>query len=514
MAKLNELISIVSSLSDDERKTLQRYLHCFDSTNENHDPKSERLLNLILHNNLPELKLFEKKFSKQAFSMLVLRLYDKILDTLIFDVNIKRFESYADITMNRMIVRKRLLYTQVLGSKSLFRENIVIYQKIISIAKEFEFYDELLIAMYELQNLYAALSRQSDFEALDKEILHFEEVRNQTKRAFNIYNKFTMDRRLNPENEDIINELEVVLPKLKTHYLLSKSAQTGWFYYRLSMEYHLAKSNYMEGYTICTNLLKLQQVSPAIRSDLYMGITYKMSSNFSLFLYNFDESLVSILKAQGFDKKLKYNQNLSIEIEALANFFKGNFHDSKFLLHQLTEKLTSNDDEFMASKYAYYIACSEFLQSNYKEVAIKLNQTKEIEKDKEGWNIAVRILGIMNQIDNENFDLADSRIESMRKHIERTMKEKDIRARFVIILRILRDLMNSSFDFKQIWETRQNYFQLLANDEDQTHRWRILSPELIRFDAWFEAKAKGLSYQEVFNRYVEEKRNEQLSKAI
>lgn len=514
MTKLKELCSIISSLSEDEIKTLQRYLHCFDIGNENHEPKGERLLNLIIHNNQAELKLFEKKFSKPAFSMLVLRLYDKVLDTLTFDLNIKRPEAYNDLAATRMVVRKRILYTQALGMKNQILEAISLYQKNIIVAKEYEFYDELLTSMYELQNLYAVLSRHSEYESLDRDIQHYEEVRQQVKKAFSSYNRYTLERGLNPENESLVYNLELLLPKLKTYYLLSKSSQAGWFYYRLLIEYNLAKENYGDGYNACTTILKLQQENPAVKSDNYMAIAYKLQSRFSLFLHNFDDALVSILKAQNFDKKSKRNVELNTETEFLANFYKGSYSDAKYIINELIDRINPEENSFSYSKYSYFSACAFFIEGCFSDVYKKLAETKEIEKDKEGWNIAVRILGIMNQIENEDFDLADSRIESMRKHIERTMKEKDIRPRFVIILRILRDLMNSSFDFKQIWETRQNYFRLLADDQDETHRWKILSPELIRFDVWFEAKAKDMAYQDIFNKRAEEKRMEQLSRAV
>jgi len=514
MTKLKELFSIVSSLHEEEVKTLQRYLHCFDTVNENHEPKGERLLNLIIHNNQAELKLFEKKFTKQAFSMLVLRLYDKVLDTLTFDVNIRRPDSYNDIGSARMAVRKRILYTQALGSKSQFLEAISLYQKNIAACKEFEFYDELLIAMYELQNLYAALSRHSEFEALDKEVQHYEEVRQQVKKAFYMYNKYTLERDLSPEDNSLVDELEHILPKLKTFFLLSKSSQAGWFYYRLLIEYHQARHNYVEGYNACAALLKLQQESPAVRSEIYMAITYKLLARFGMFLYNFDDALVSILKAQNFDKKSKRNIELNKETEFFANFYRGDYADAKFIINELAEKTDSEENGFSYSKYAYFSACCSFLDGSHSEVSKKLAETKEIEKDKDGWNIAVRILGIMHQIENEDFDLADSRIESMRKHIERTMKEKDIRPRFIIILKTLRDLVNNGFDFQKIWETRQNYFDLLANDADETHRWRILSPELIRFDVWFEAKATRSTYKEVNRRRIEERRAEDLVKVV
>jgi len=514
MTKLQELFSIITSLNEDEAKTLQRYLHCFDTINEKHEPKSERLLNLILHNNQAELKLFEKKFTKQAFSMLVLRLYDKVLDTLTFDVNIKRAETYTDLAVARLQVRKRIMYTQALVAKNQILEAVSLFQKNISNAKDYEFYDEMLISMYEMQNINAVLARSTDFDNLNKEIEHYEEVRQQVKKAYILYNKYTLEREVSPENNDLLIQLEQILPKLKTFYHLSKSAQAGWFYYRLLIEYHQEKQNYSDGYTTCLNLLKLQQESPAIKSGMYLSITYKLLAKFSMFIYNFDDALVSILKAQNLDKKTKHNFELSKLTEFFANFYKGAYYEARFIVNELSESSDNEDNNFTHSKYAYYTACCYFLKGKHSDVYKNLAETKEIEKDKEGWNIAVRILGIMNQIENEDFDLADSRIESMRKHIERTMKEKDIRPRFVIILRILRDLMNSAFDFKQIWETRQNYFSLLADDANETHRWKILSPELVRFDVWFEAKATNRTYQEVNKERLDGKRAEQLSKVI
>lgn len=513
MARLKELSSIIHSLSEEEVKVLQRYLHCFDTVNESHEPKGERLLNLIIHNNPSELKLFEKKFTKQAFSMLVLRLYEKVLDTLIFDINIKKTDVYSDIGIAKIGIRKRILYTQALNAKSNFAESIPLYQKNITVAKDFELYDELLISMYELQNIYAALSKKSDFDAIAKEIKHYEEVRINVKEATQLYNKFTMNRDLYPEDSSISLELESILPDLKKSFHVSQSSSVGWFYYRLYIEYCQAKQKYLEGYTACNSLLTLQKENQAIRSESYMAITYKWSATFSIFLYDFDQAIISILKSQNIDRKIKRNYQLGKLTEFHANFHKGNLAEAQFIIDELISK-TEENESFQKSKYYYLGACCSFLSGEFGKVFKQLSETKEVEKDKEGWNIAVRILGIMHQIENGDFDLADSRIESMRKHIERTMKEKDIRPRYVIILRILRDLVNSSFEFDTIWKTRQNYFDLLRDDSNETHRWRIWSPEVVRFDIWFEAKATGKSYQDLSTRYFSTKRNEYLSKVI
>ena len=70
----------------------------------------------------------------------------------------------------------------------------------------------------------------------------------------------------------------------------------------------------------------------------------------------------------------------------------------------------------------------------------------------EGWNIGIRLLLIFLTLETEKIDLADQKIENLRKHIERTTKMKSIRKRDVVIFRLLNNLARSGFDFAEIWE--------------------------------------------------------------
>ncbi len=508
MNKLKEIFSIVRSLNEDELKTLQRYIHCFDLLSDNHDSKSERLLTLVLHNKASELRLFEKKFSPQAFSMLVSRLYDKILDSLTFDINVKRQDVYSNLGLNKMIVRKRILYTQALLNKNQILESLVQYQKIIQTAKEYELYDELLLAMYELQNLYAALSKSAEFDKLNAEIAYYEEVRSQVKKAYHLFNRHGIEKTMSPESNQTISDLELVIPQIRSHYLLSKSPLVGWFYYKLLIEFYQFTHQYAEGYNACINLLKIQQESPSIRSEGYLAITYKLLAQFSMMLFRFDDALVNILKAQNLEKKSTHNDNLNKEIEFYANFYTGNFAESRYIVQKITESANKEEYTFNLSKYAYFDACCDLAEGNYSELNVKLNETKEIEKDREGWNISVRLLAILGHLEAKHFDLAESKIESLRKHIERLLKDKEVRQRYITIVKILRDLVNNSFDIEKIWLTRSAYFEILYADKDEEYRWNIFSPELIRFEVWFEAKAKGLNYQDLQSAILEKRKIE------
>jgi hypothetical protein len=137
------------------------------------------------------------------------------------------------------------------------------------------------------------------------------------------------------------------------------------------------------------------------------------------------------------------------------------------------------------------------LQGDYKKSNIQLQDTKEIENEKEGWNIGIRLLQIFLTLETEKIDLADQRIESLRKHIERTSKMKSVRKRDVVIFRILRHLAMNGFDFKETWLDKKKDFVLLQS-EMSDYKWIPRSHELIIFHQWFEAKARQKKYQPNF----------------
>ena len=143
------------------------------------------------------------------------------------------------------------------------------------------------------------------------------------------------------------------------------------------------------------------------------------------------------------------------------------------------------------------MAFIKYLQKDYKGAFKYLQKTKEIETDKEGWNLGIRMLNIYLTLSTDKVDLADQRISSMRKHIERTVKQRNMRKRDVVIFRVLSHLSRSGFDFADTWAERQKDFQLLKSDLPD-YKWVPRSHELIIFDQWFEAKMKGVEYDPVF----------------
>lgn len=86
---------------------------------------------------------------------------------------------------------------------------------------------------------------------------------------------------------------------------------------------------------------------------------------------------------------------------------------------------------------------------------------------------------------------ADAHIDNLYQHINKTKKLKQISKRDLLILQILKRLVRESFDFEKVSELEVEALNALRQDQS----WSMTSPELIRFDAWFQSKVQKVAYR-------------------
>jgi len=159
-------------------------------------------------------------------------------------------------------------------------------------------------------------------------------------------------------------------------------------------------------------------------------------------------------------------------------------------------EIVMRDYIYYENRRNVYFAFAKFIESEYKSSLMLIQNTSEIEKDKSGWNITIRILTILNHIELENYNLAESLVENLRKHIERTDKVEPVSKRNLLISQVLFDLMRKSFDFKKTWKSKNKQILNLESGDAEL-RWQINTPEMIVFEEWFAAKLVGRNYDHV-----------------
>jgi hypothetical protein len=135
------------------------------------------------------------------------------------------------------------------------------------------------------------------------------------------------------------------------------------------------------------------------------------------------------------------------------------------------------------SKFIYYEACVLFATNQFKPALQLLSKSLKIEKDKAGWNIGIRVLMAMVFIELNKIGEASTCIATLRKHIERISKRKEIKERDLLILKLLRELEKDGFKRNEKNKTAAKLFAELS-DKNKPTAWNYYTPELIPFHEW------------------------------
>ncbi len=508
---LQHLKHIVDALNKNEKEVLVEYLKAFDSRSAGYKPKTLIILDLLLKNNdLSKVsKYLKKKFgakSQDALRMMMYRLKEKIGESLVLDVNIMREGIYSELSQARANVAKKKIIALIYTSRGIAHETIELYDKVIQLSKKFEFYNDLIeVLMYKQQHLGIREGKKA-YIKLTEEINYYEKSRTAANDAIKAYYEVSINWGFKGLNRNVpdpgyIMFLEEKLAKLKKDFEETSSALVGYYYYTISVEYNQVLHFGKKASEYCNYLVDLVKNNPSIYLKLRLGNVYLNYSQNELFNYEFNSALQNALEGTKCFNKGTYNFNNSLELEFYANFYSGNLKDATTTIETLIQNTKTDKSEFATAKRNYLLACTYFAQKQFIKANRTLQFTSSAEKDKEGWNIGMRIFNIMNTVENAQYDQADLLIMNLRQFMKEALKLKFVPERDKIILEILIELRKQGYDFEKIVKTKHPQLEQLANVKGN-HSWQIQSPELIVFHRWVTAKAKEKFYQPLYSAKV------------
>lgn len=376
------------------------------------------------------------------------------------------------------------------------------YNKTIHIAKKYECYDELMIILYELLNLYTAYILKEEYLRTQKEIELFKPIQVDFKRAHYLFNQYGFESNFEKPDKQLADK---IIEEFRAIAERSPSQYVQFLYLRTLIRYQEQNAHYKEGLDTAVKFISLSKKKFFFNSSAIQAIGYKMLGLFHTYLYDFDKAFYHLNKAMRIDQKSKHNKELILEIKFKIHLYKG---DYKRAYEELSFLQSVTDSEFYKSVYAYYQDCLHFLED--KQPELNPTNTKALEKSKQEWNIHIKLFFIINFIERNKTDLAQTQVENLRKYIERLAIKKEPDPRIVAILKVLKELVNRNFNFTLTLKKQEKNL-LLLNSTALPYKWQMFSPELIRFDVWFESKLRKLPYQVVFDEYIENEKNKNVS---
>jgi hypothetical protein len=429
-----------------------------------------------------------------AFKQLVHRIKGRILDQIISDQSIDSFPSYDMRAKEILRLRKKLIQFDVLTLRSLSDLSSRLITKIIQKAKKYEYYDILVFALYKKMRISGVRSDISAYHALNNEINYYERCRSVFHKSEHYIRKLYVDFNSNQELQQQYKNLVTYIVELEKDILLIKSRTIVFNLNRLKCELYSLREDFKSSKKVLTRSINLLIEQKELSSNYEFGLILLNLGIVNIQLFDFEESSVSLKKSLPFLKTLEENTCRVYQYQFLLSYYSINTKASEKYLDLLNNYLYSGlIKHYFAATVRYYNACIKFLKEDYTSSYLLLNDVKELEQDKESYNIAIRILSIMNQIELEKYEIADNLIENLRKHHERVRKTLVVTKRDEKIIHILVTLSRHSYRFRRTYRVREEAFNLLTSLE-KDYRWKILSPEMIVFHEWFEAKTRDEKY--------------------
>ncbi len=506
---MSEIFSTVTGffgrLRSHERKTFRRFLDLHEDSSQV-DSKSVSLYDLL--NDKPELeeeevmvKLYGKNVSDQtsAFHKLLERFRDKMYEANFLDVNLYRSEINSPYFMGLMETKKLVgIAYNVIARGVSEKEMLRILNRGIKLSLKFELYDELIVFLNLKFLLNSGFSKSVDPAELIAEMKEAQVKKNAINLGQLYLSRFIKHEQYkSSHNLSLLSEMKEACDELEQSFNSTGLWNVYFCFCQLKLQYLHYCDDYAQAELVLYDLLKALQEQPALKQYTRIAEGYTNLAFTQTYLYKYKEAIENTKMAMSFPGLQPRDRNYYREAKSMLNIYISNYSESADLLQEMLSEGDIGNSIEEISRRKYLLAVNKFLQGKYKESNRLLQDTKEIEGEKEGWNIGIRMLQIFLTLETEKIDLADQRIESLRKHIERTIKMKSIRKRDVVIFRLLRSLSMSGFNFKEVWEDRKKDFVLLrSNDPD--YRWIPRSHELILFDQWFESKVRSKSYAPKF----------------
>lgn len=500
--QISNLKQLISSLKTFEIKLIKKSL---SQSKIPENSKQLLLFNLLLTEkakNFEEVQkhLFKKNesVSQKTFNKICERLKNKILDQIISDENFSFKNSFSEPFKNRHEINKQILLAKIFLGRGLEKDLSNTLEKILRKAKKFEFYNEFLDALYLKQMFLGVRQGISVYREIDKEILHFESCRSLFLKTRNLQQSFmnmgdfkgTISSKPKPELKLILNyenKCRELSSNTSLYFILILKA----YFYELNVDY-------IQTSIILEELLILVKNQVSLFEPRRLGTLYNNMAETDIQLNKFSLALKNIANAKIHLNKNSFNYVHSKGIQFHAEFYQGNFKNSLTIINEILEnKLISN---FNKSKFNYLRSCNLFIQNEFRINFLDLQlDYRQIEDDKEGWNVGVRIFEILCLIEKKEAEQIVSRLFSLKKHILRMDKIYKLSKRDSIILKIIQELVKQNFSFKMVASIFKKELLDLSGNE-KTCDWKAFTPEVIPFHHWFYAKLKGdkLDFQKLF----------------
>jgi hypothetical protein len=497
MSTLNVVRQLIAKMSPEEIKIARKFLNAFNTRGEKEHNKGVVLLTLLVdetksNRNYQEHELEKILYGRTggvAFPRMLLRFKEKLFESLLLSPNLDREGSYSERARVMYEIRREVSQAQIVLARGMQDQALEMFNSVIQKAQRYELFEECLLAVrnrIEINAFYGGIkSHRQDKELYDKTLRALDGV----KKAIEYYTHLLAETEFeatpgepyfSERLDRQINELYDVLKDTSSAYVA--------FYLNYIEAHHLQlQHRYKAAAKVLQEQVNIIVQYPAIKSNSRLAGALINNAWNELYCQNFTKALQETEKAIALLPPGNSNLFQCYETQFYCYFYTGRYNNAVDCLTLQQEQEEGLASEFSNGKRSYMNACIAFVTGRHDKAHEILRDLNPIEDDDAGWNIGIRFLHIMNDIELEKTENAVSRIENLRKHLEKLKKNSAVASRDRLKYEILRELVNTRFNFTETHTRRKSELDALSDSNTKT-RWRLLTPELIPFEQWFDSR--------------------------
>jgi hypothetical protein len=476
----NSLKEIISSFDEKELKALQKYLEAFNGTfGEHHVTKLSHLLLLICDKEKTDTEIeTELGVKGDAFRKLKDRLKDKAFDTLLLDVNVKRVGAFPDTFKSFIDAKQDYVKARIALSKGLENEAWKFINKGIRKSKEYEVYSDLLELLYLKQRFVNLRQGKSAFDKVEKEIAFYEKCR----MAYNRSARFSelLHQRVGFNNSKQENQkfLEDCIKEMKSDYKLTNSPFVKQKILLFEMQYFEEQDKFSKCLKVSYDSIVFLKENKKFSAKNEIGAAYLNAARYHIILKEYDKASICADFCKNHFTENTYAYSYSLELSFYIKFYQKQYESGLVILNDLLTNPHYNQWEYQSEKWNYLQSCTYFQLGEYKRVnKIITKQYPELEKDNDGWGVYLKIMRVMCLIERKQYDMADASIDQLQYFL----KKKQPKARIKTIEKLLVQLKNTGYNFKEVKEDKS--LKKLSSDKGWYQK-QNMEAELVWFDDW------------------------------
>ncbi|MCA6392192.1 MAG: hypothetical protein IM607_12460 [Cytophagales bacterium] len=495
-SNFEKLISVIRAMKPEEVKIASNYI--LFGHNTKYKGVTGALFDCLLTNpsiTADDVRVKLGGISKSALEMAVIRLKEKLNFSLISEFSTLRDGAYSERYQSFFTGKYLIMQYHILYKRGALHEAYDKIQRCVEISKKYEWFDNLIEALY-LQIEY--LSKISEFNIIDeieKEIVYFELCRRNERKIRSIYDLILAeDKKITSEIEriEIYRKNIEYIEQIKEGIITSLSK---YILLILKVNYSVLTQHFVNAEEYAQKLLSLTSNTPALNQPDLTGIAAIFLAESLIPQRRYAEALNYTWTAKNNFTKYSINYGETLELEYIIQINSGKPQLAAEIACELSDTKNYAVTPYHKNRRLYMWASAEFANGNYTKSNDILMEIGNIHYDKAGWKIGIRLLQLLLFKQLEDYASIDKYLQtwkrdmaSMRKHI--AMRKRDIRL-FNIIYRLLKSVDS--------WQTfvksnKDELMELILNDE---LKWRPGSHELIDVSLWIYSKGLRKPYSEV-----------------